>query len=450
VASALYMLFFYNSVLGMPARLVGLAAGVSLIWDAVIDPVIGRLSDGTSGRFGRRHGWMLAGAVGTAVGFVALFSPPSGLPVPALFAWLILAWLLLRTCHSMFTVPYTALGAELCPEYDARTEIAGYRALAAQAGAMAASALTLLVFFPSGGAGGDARQSPDSYAAMAIGLGTLMTLAGCGATLGTWGVRHRLAAGLAVGTPEAARPDWRRIVRTRPFALLTASASLHFLAGVVGSVLSVYFMTYYARIGSNAMAACQFALYVGGLTGIPLWMALARRHEKHHLQVAASVGGGLLAAAGFWLGQPGGPLGAQLVPGLVAAYACLGLVSSGVAVLPGSMIADAAAAHELATGERREGAFFGVFSACLQVAAGLGTVVAGVLVDAFARVVPGAAPQDPGTVIRIGLLACVLPGALMLAAGLVALPYGLDRRRVRAIQEALDARRAAAGLTAAR
>src|SRR5688572_12317503 len=86
VASGLYLLFFYTSVLGLPARLVGIAAAVSLVWDASIDPLIGRWSDRTRGRLGRRHGWMIAGGISMGIAFVGLFVPPAGLPTSMLFA----------------------------------------------------------------------------------------------------------------------------------------------------------------------------------------------------------------------------------------------------------------------------------------------------------------------------------------------------------------------------
>jgi glycoside/pentoside/hexuronide:cation symporter, GPH family len=444
VASGLYMLFFYSTVLGLPAKLVGLAAAISLTWDASIDPVIGRLSDRTKGRFGRRHGWMLVGALGTGAGFVILFSPPQGLSNGALFTWLLVTWLALRASHSMFTVPYMALGAELCSEYDERTTMAGYRAIAAQIGAVAASALTLLIFF-SPKSGSDSRLSAASYADMAIALGLLIGAAGVAATIGTWSQRGHVPS-LSPDAPSAASVavhgglKWKVLLRSRAFVLLTASASLYFTGGVIASSLMVYFMTYYAGVGSKAMAYSQFALYAGLIAGVPLWARIARRYEKHHLQAAASLLTGLLVISGFWIVRAGGIFAPVLVPVLVVGYGLIGMASCAVIVLPASMLADVIDEHDLTSSERREGAFFGAFSASQQVSAGVATVIAGLLVDYFAHVVPGAPLQTPATIVRIGILACGVPGGLMLLAGLVVLPYRLSRRRTREIQTALAGR----------
>ena len=49
------LLLFYNQVIGLPATLVGLALMISLVFDAVIDPMIGQFSDNLRTRWGRRH-----------------------------------------------------------------------------------------------------------------------------------------------------------------------------------------------------------------------------------------------------------------------------------------------------------------------------------------------------------------------------------------------------------
>ena len=68
-----FLLFFYTSVMGLPGTLAGLATTISLFWDALIDPSIGHLSDKANFSMGRRHGFMLVGAVGMGLSFFAIF-----------------------------------------------------------------------------------------------------------------------------------------------------------------------------------------------------------------------------------------------------------------------------------------------------------------------------------------------------------------------------------------
>ena len=47
VAFKTFLLFYYNQVLGLPGWMGGAAGAVALIVDAITDPLIGSLSDGT-------------------------------------------------------------------------------------------------------------------------------------------------------------------------------------------------------------------------------------------------------------------------------------------------------------------------------------------------------------------------------------------------------------------
>ena len=71
-----FLLFYYNQVLGVSGTLTGTAIFLALCVDAVADPLIGSLSDGWRSRLGRRHPFMYAAALPMAVCFALLFLPP--------------------------------------------------------------------------------------------------------------------------------------------------------------------------------------------------------------------------------------------------------------------------------------------------------------------------------------------------------------------------------------
>ena len=59
----MFLLFYYTTVLGLSGTLLALAMAVGLVWDAAVDPLIGHMSDRAQASFGRRHSFMLVGAV---------------------------------------------------------------------------------------------------------------------------------------------------------------------------------------------------------------------------------------------------------------------------------------------------------------------------------------------------------------------------------------------------
>src|SRR5262245_12464077 len=73
----IFLLLFYNQVLGLPEAWVGFAIMTALMLDAVIDPFIGYVSDHLRSRWGRRHPFMYAAALPVAVAYYVLWSPPA-------------------------------------------------------------------------------------------------------------------------------------------------------------------------------------------------------------------------------------------------------------------------------------------------------------------------------------------------------------------------------------
>ena len=73
-----FLFFYYNQVLGLSGSLAGTAALLALLVVAVTDPMVGQYSDRFDSRWGRRHPFMLAGAVPFGLAMVLLFSPPAG------------------------------------------------------------------------------------------------------------------------------------------------------------------------------------------------------------------------------------------------------------------------------------------------------------------------------------------------------------------------------------
>ena len=55
---------FYAAEIGLDIAAIGFVFFLARGWDAVIDPLVGNLSDGTRSRWGRRKPWM---AIGTPI-----------------------------------------------------------------------------------------------------------------------------------------------------------------------------------------------------------------------------------------------------------------------------------------------------------------------------------------------------------------------------------------------
>lgn len=453
VVFALFTLFFYTTVMGLPSSWVGFATVAALVWNAGINPYVGYLSDTARFRFGRRHTFMLVGALSMGAAFWAFFSPPRGLSPGGLLLWLVVTSVLARTATSVYEVPYSALGAELSEGYHERTAIAAIRGLLALLGTLAAASLSFLAFFPDRTPGVDPKLDYAGYPAMGLAFGLVMTVVGLIATLGTLSRRPFLPAHGAAETPRARRGFSLGVIqclRNPSFLVLFTSFSLFFLGVVINASLSLYYLTYYARItASAAVSAFQLAFYVGGLVGMLVWLVVSRFVEKRRLcLLAALVTTALMSGALLLVGE-GRVFGTGNLRPLVIGNGLAGFFGSVLWFMPGSMIADVADEDELTTGRRREGSFFGMFFFGQQIGAAVSALMTGVLLEWFAGLIPGPAGQSAVTVHRIGVLYAALPALLVMAAAALIWRYSLTQPRVAAIQAELGRRRASRALDAA-
>lgn len=445
VLSGLFMLFFYNSVMGLPSALVGIGLSSSLVLDAVLDPFIGHLSDRTSHAFGRRHIFMLPGALVVGPSFFLLFSPPRTLGHAGLFLWLLVCSVILRASSAVYRIPYLSLGAELSRDYDDRTSTMGLRTLFGLAGTLGAAALSFLLFFPATPDGSEPKLNYSGYPRMGLAFGALMTVAGLIGTFGT--LRYRTSGNGNDSNSPRFFAGFRIAMRNGSFRSIWFSTTVFFLAVVLNFSMAIHYFTWYARISrSEILSLIQTCFYAGALGGVVLWMSLARRTEKRTLYIMAAASSGTLLLFATLLIGAGRPLGTGHPIPLIVGHVIGGIFASAVWVVPASMIADVTDTDQLSTGLRREGIYFGIMNFGEKIAAGGALLVAGAMLGVFRRLSPGPGFGTPGhppaSPVYVGLLYGAVPAVLLALAIILILPYRLNRRTVHDIQHQLEARRA--------
>ncbi|MAS29729.1 MAG: hypothetical protein CMC44_03835 [Flavobacteriaceae bacterium] len=116
----MFLLYFYNQVLGLDPFLCGLGIALSLFVDAFTDPMIGGMSDRTTSKYGRRIPFMALGLIGFSLGVFLLFNVQLGNSQFALFLQLLLFIIVTRISSTMFFIPRASLGIEMIKGYEQR------------------------------------------------------------------------------------------------------------------------------------------------------------------------------------------------------------------------------------------------------------------------------------------------------------------------------------------
>lgn len=414
----IYVPQFYTDTIGAPAAVIGWVIVVARLFDALLDPLIGVLSDRTRSRLGRRRAWIAFASFPLAACFFALLVPP-GDDAAASGLWFSVFYVLVFFLWSAVQIPYEALGAEITPSYDQRTSLLALRDGLLGAGTVVAAVLPELLRALFGLSPGHV------FLVIAVVYGSIF-IALC--LVCVWGVEER------VRQPAVApfsRDTLRSLLRNRPFAILLAS----YTVSALGSNLPPTLIPYYTKYMLGMDPGLFLILYlVPGLVCLPAWVALSKRIGKKNAWLAS-----LAINVGAFFGV------FFLEKGSAHAYGVLcvvsGIGSLATLALPSSMQADVIDYDEMLSGQRREGQLYGLWALFRKLAA----VSAGVSLPVLAAV--GYQPnveQGDDVLLALRLLYALIPCLLSFAAALIALAYPIDRALHERVLAELEARRQAA------
>lgn len=420
--SAMLFLFapFLTDVALLRPTLAGLVPLLARGIDAFADPAMGRLSDATRWRAGRRRPYFLIGALPLGASFALLWTTPDTDGQAAKFAYYAAIYVVFALSTTVLSVPYLALIPEMATSYQERTSVNAFRGAGAILGTLlAVAAMKPLVSLFGGGARG--------YAAAGALLGLWLVV--------PWPFVHRVSferAGFRRESHEAFFSSIRSLARHTAYVRLTGLFLLGRIAIDLASTMFLYYFTYWLRRPDDFQITMGLFL-ASVVAGLPLWNAIARHVEKRTIYVLGAIS---------WVGSQAFLLAAT--PDWPRVWIFVGAAIGGVGyaaadMIPWSMLGEVVDEDELRTGQRREGLYFGLFT-FLRKLGGASAVALGLFVLDLSGYVPNQA-QSETTLVTIRALTAAAPAVFVVLGALVALGYPLTRARHGDILRDLAARR---------
>jgi glycoside/pentoside/hexuronide:cation symporter, GPH family len=394
---AVFLLIFFTNVAGLKPGLAGSILLIGKIWDAINDPIVGVLSDRTRSRWGRRHPWMIFGAVPFGLFFFLQWLVPHFSNDPdanqwILFGYYVLIGILFHTCYTVVNLPYTALTPELTQDYDERTSLNSFRF----AFSISGSILSLLL---AGQIFGLAHLKNDPIQQYLV-LGavcaiiSIFPLYWC-----VWGTRKAVAVNerkRQADHAESSQPFLAQLkiaFSNRPFLYVMGIYLCSWLAVQNTVAVIPYFVKNWMGLTNQDFIQVVIAVQVTGLFMLFVWSAVSKRVGK---KVVYFMGMSIwiIAEIGLFMLKPG-QVGWMYVLAVMAGFGV-----STAYLIPWSMIPDVIELDELQTGQRREGIFYGFMVLLQKVALAIGLFLVGWVLQesGFRETITGQAePTQPAS-----------------------------------------------------
>lgn len=422
----------FNIVLGLSPTLIGSALMVGKLIDAFTDPLMGAISDNTRTRWGRRRPYIFWGSFSCALAFPLIWFVPQAWGQWGMMAYLVVTLTLIAILSTIYSVPWTALGMEMTPDYHERTQVMVYRTL-----------LTKGIWFviPWFWAWSQCKIFSNPVIGMrwiGLGVSVVTLLSGLACFAGCKERYYKAAKSQAkVKLSEAAGIT----LRNKPFliVLLITLVQVIGIATTVGG-LTLYVSTYWVYdgdLGAGATMAASLGTMkaIVGLLVLPLISFLARRIGKK-----ATMGGCLgLAFIGSILNwfcfSRNFPM-LQIIPAMFFAPSMTAFW-----LINGSMRADVVDHDEMQTGSRREGIYGSIGRWFEKLAFAGSLLLSGIILDLVGFDALLKSNQAPETLLNMRIAFAVIPALAMLAGLYLVKIYPLTERVMQNYRIELEKRR---------
>lgn len=450
-------MLYYTQALGFGAAGVGIALSISLFLDALVDPIMGHITDNTRTRYGARLPYILFGGIALAVTYYLAWLLPMW-TTSAFFVCVLGTNLAIRLAMSVASIPYNALGFEICPQYEDRSRLQGIRMAFSQAINLIFGALAWSMFFRDktgpDGSRIDGTSVVGNYMNMALvtSVCAVIFVLLCVAATRSYAKDNR-GAHLEGNTIGAFWKDFTGILRDRVawyvFAFFSVAQFAMLFVGQIQMLTYVFFMKLPADAKTMVHGGGMVAFAVGSL--LQAW--LTRRMDKKsagYVGMFLSFAGGLSLYVMFMGGllkpESSISLGGLAIPVGFIAFGLGQLLWWGgcgiMTPLGMSMVADLSEINFLKTGILKDGSYGAFFTFILKAALSLGLLLTGWAMD-LAGIVSGATTQTPAAAYNIAVMTFLSGPALVVLSFFILRKYPVDRSYLKNLEQSLSRTRPA-------
>ena len=368
-----FVMIYLTNTIGLNSGIVGTLIAVSKLLDGVTDIFFGSMIDKTKSKMGKARPWMLFGFFGCALTLIACFAIPTNIGIVAQYAWFFVAYTLLNAVfYTANNIAYSALTALVTKNSRERVQMGSFRF-------MFAFGISLLIQTITVGAVEMLGNDAAAWRTIAIIYCIVGVITN---TLAVFSVKELQEEKLGVDSLDETKHDDKltlvqsaKLLFTNKYYIMICV--VYILQQLYGAMLNIgiYFMTY-VLLNKKLFGAFSWAINIPLIlalvvtpTLVSKWKGMYKLNKYSYM--IATLGRLLVVVAGY--------LGNVPLMLLFTAIAALGQ-----GPWQGDMNAVIASCSEytyLRTGKRIDGTMYSCTSLGVKIGGGLGTALAGWMLD---------------------------------------------------------------------
>jgi GPH family glycoside/pentoside/hexuronide:cation symporter len=406
-----WTLTFYIRIIGLDPLLWAFAWLGYLIWNAVNDPIFGLLSDRTRTKYGRRIPYLMVGGPLLSITFVVVYLTPLNFEQWGYFLWLLIALIIYDSFFTIVGLNFNALMADLTINPEERAHLNLFAGLGGGIGLSLTYILPLLFI--------NYEVAPFSQ-----NLPPFLTIVMVFAIFGTIFIAF---TAFGIKEPPELVPEssdtfglWfstKATLKNKAFlTFVIFNFMMTYVVYAIQSNLPFYMADVIGVSGDNILSQFPLIFFltfsvIGYPFGLYLNKTQGNKRAVFYLSIIVVIGFILITIANDTIFAN-------------ISFMILGFGYSGQTLLVYTLLADVIDKDELETGQRREGAYFGINALITKPAQSVSAVMSGLifLLTSYNQDLGPGEGQPLGAIIGIKMLIGLIPG-IFIIIGLISLWY---------------------------
>lgn len=232
---------YYTDVLEISVLHVMIMTIIARIWDAINDPIWGRIIDRAKvGKDGRYRRWIKIFSLPVALAAVLMFLDVRGMVPAGRLAWIYITYILFGMLYTCINIPYGSLAQVITSDDKERSSLSVFRSIGSTFGAMPAMVLASVCYVTLA----DGTKQMD-YKKVFIGVCFIVAL-----SVIFYLLCYRLSKERVESKPEPAKKGTsseviRALLKSPPFMAVCLASMLYLAAQMFGQGYNTYLFHYY-------------------------------------------------------------------------------------------------------------------------------------------------------------------------------------------------------------
>lgn len=232
---------YYTDVLEISVLHVMIMTIIARIWDAINDPIWGRIIDRAKvGKDGRYRRWIKIFSLPVALAAVLMFLDVRGMVPAGRLAWIYITYILFGMLYTCINIPYGSLAQVITSDDKERSSLSVFRSIGSTFGAMPAMVLASVCYVTLA----DGTKQMD-YKKVFIGVCFIAAL-----SVIFYLLCYRLSKERVESKPEPAKKGTsseviRALLKSPPFMAVCLASMLYLAAQMFGQGYNTYLFHYY-------------------------------------------------------------------------------------------------------------------------------------------------------------------------------------------------------------